>query len=52
MNYNLLIRHRTQTSRSNVLKDWGFLLLLMLCVAAIVILPVVFLIWLVHILHM
>ena len=52
MNYNLLIRHRTQPSRSNVWKDWGFLLLLMLCVATIVILPIVFLIWLVHMVHM
>lgn len=52
MNYNLLIRHRTRPSRSNVWKDWGFLLLLMLCVGAIVTLPIVFLIWLVHIVHM
>jgi hypothetical protein len=51
MNYNLLIRHRTQPSKSHVLKDWGFLLLLMLCVAAIVTLPIIFLIWLVHMVH-
>jgi len=52
MNYNLLIRYRTQPSRSDVWKDWGFLLLLVLCIAAIVAVPMVFLIWLVHMLKM
>ena len=52
MNYNLLIRYLMQPSRSHVWKDWGFLLLLVLCVAAIVAVPMVFLIWLVHMLKM
>ena len=52
MNYNLLIRHRTRPSKSNVWKDWGFLLLLMLCIAATVTVPIIFLIWLVHTVHM
>jgi len=52
MNYNLLIRHRVQPSGANVWKDWGFLLVLMLSIAAIVAVPMVFLIWLVHLLRM
>ena len=52
MNYNLLIRYRTQPSRSHIWKDWGFLLLLVFCIAAIVAVPMVFLIWLVHMLKM
>jgi Domain of unknown function (DUF4112) len=51
-NYNLLIRHRIQPSRVHAWKDWGFLLLLMLSVAAIVAVPIVFLSWLVHLLKM
>src|SRR5262249_32833038 len=52
MNYNLLVRHRVQPSRANIWKDWGFLLLLMLSIAAIVAVPIMFLIWLVHFLKM
>jgi Domain of unknown function (DUF4112) len=52
MNYNLLIRHRVQPSRANVWKDWGFLLVLILSIAAIVAVPIMFLIWLVHLLRM
>ena len=52
MNYNLIIRHRGQPTRSHVWKDWGFLLLLMLSIAAIVAVPIMFLIWLLHLLKM
>ena len=51
-NYNLLIRYREQPHKPHALKDWGFLLILMVCIAAIVTIPIVFLIWLVHLLRM
>ena len=51
-NYNLLIRYRMEPSRSHAWKDWGFLLLLMLSIASIVVVPIMFLIWLVHLFRM
>jgi hypothetical protein len=50
MNYNLLVRYRGGVERRHVARDWLFLLLLLLCAAALVIFPILFVIWLYHLL--
>ncbi len=52
MNYRLLVRHREQPYKRHAWKDWLFLLFLALCVALIIVVPIAFLIWLIHLLRM
>jgi uncharacterized membrane protein YidH (DUF202 family) len=50
MNYNLLLRNRT-APRAHSWRDWLFFAALVLIVAAIVLLPLMFLAWIIHLLR-
>src|SRR5947209_1721470 len=50
MNYNLLLRNRT-ARRAHSWRDWLFFAALVLIVAEIVLLPLVFLAWIIHLLR-
>jgi hypothetical protein len=50
MNYNLIMRGRAEPEHSHTWKDWLFLAGIAVCVAAIVAVPVLLVIWLVHLL--
>lgn len=51
MNYNLLLRHRAAPYAQHSWKDWLFFAALVVIVAAIVVLPLVFLAWIIHLLR-
>ncbi|HWC16520.1 MAG TPA: DUF4112 domain-containing protein [Terriglobales bacterium] len=48
MNYNLLVRYRGGVRKQLVARDWLFFLLLAVCVAATVVLPIVVVVGLLH----
>jgi hypothetical protein len=51
MNYNLLLRHRRAMSHAHTWPDWLFFAALILIAAVLVLLPLVFLIWIVSLLR-
>ena len=51
MNYNLLIRYRTGARKALLALDWLFFLILLVCAAAMVVLPVVIVVGLIHFLR-
>jgi hypothetical protein len=51
MNYNLLVRYRGGIRTGLVTRDWLFLLLLILCAAALAVLPVVVIVGILHLLR-
>jgi len=51
MNYNLLLRQRMSPRAYHTSRDWLFFLMLALVVAAMVVVPLVVLVWLVHLLR-
>jgi len=48
MNYNLLARYRGGTRKGLVARDWLFFLLLLVCAAGLVVLPIVIIVALLH----
>lgn len=48
MNYNLLVRYRGGARKSLLALDWLFFLVLLVCAAAMVVLPVVIVVGLIH----
>jgi len=48
MNYNLLARYRGGTRKGLVARDWLFFLLLVLCAAALIMLPIVVIVAFMH----
>ena len=51
MNYNLLLRQRMAPRARHTSRDWLFFLVLALIVAAMIVLPLVVLVWIVHLLR-
>jgi hypothetical protein len=51
MNYNLLVRYRAGVEPKHVVRDWLFLVFLLVCAAALVVVPIVVLIGLYHLLR-
>lgn len=51
MNYNLLVRYRGGVRGGLLARDWLFFLLLLLCAAAMVALPIVILVGIIHLLR-
>lgn len=48
MNYNLLVRYRSGRRKGLLWRDWLFFLLLTLCIAALIVLPIVVIVVLLH----
>ena len=51
MNYNLLLRHRAAPHAAHSWRDWLFFVALVLIVAAVVFLPLAFLVWIINLLR-
>jgi hypothetical protein len=51
MNYSLLVRYKSGARRELLARDWLFFLLLLVCAAALVVLPIVILVGLIHVLR-
>lgn len=51
MNYNLLVRYKSGVRRQLLARDWLFFLLLLACAAALIVLPIVILVGIIHLLR-
>jgi Domain of unknown function (DUF4112) len=51
MNYNLLVRYKSGVRRELLARDWLFFLLLLVCAAALVVLPIAILVGIIHLLR-